>query len=329
MRSNTPNAYDEHSVELLMQVATHLTPAIQNALDHQQSIRLSEERERSLLLDVQNQELQRLNEAKSQFLSTVSHELKTPLTSISAFTDILLKNRQGGMTERDLSQLAVVQRNNRRLGSLIDDLLDLSRLDRDSMELTRTSFDVTALIKEVVEGFQPIADTKAQSVFLTLTRRPVWLLADKDRLVQVITNLLSNASKYSSESGVIKIATRRWKDRVYFSVSDNGIGISEEDQESLFTLFFRADNENTRSEPGTGIGLYIARSIVEMHGGKIGVKSSGSGGTTVNFYIPAASSTAPSGHASADSTNIVPWSRLDQVPDEQIDPPGFSADEVG
>ncbi|MDA1258491.1 MAG: GAF domain-containing protein, partial [Chloroflexi bacterium] len=133
LRSETQGVYTLRTVDLLERVASYLTPAIQNALQHQQAIHLVEERERSLLLDQKNRELQQLNEAKSQFLSTVSHELKTPLTSITAFTDILMKNRRGGMTDTDLSQLKIVQRNNQRLGNLIDDLLDLSRLDRGAM----------------------------------------------------------------------------------------------------------------------------------------------------------------------------------------------------
>jgi signal transduction histidine kinase len=114
---------------MLERVATYLTPAVQNALEHRREKNLAEERERSLILNHENRELQRLSEAKSQFLTTVTHELKTPLTSITAFTNILHKNRRGNMGEKELSQLVVIQRNNRRLKNLIDDLLDLSQID--------------------------------------------------------------------------------------------------------------------------------------------------------------------------------------------------------
>ena len=318
LRSNRTGAYDERSAELLERVATYLTPAVQNALEHRQAIRLAQERERSLVLDHENRELQRVNEANSRFLSTVSHELKTPLTSITAFTEILLKNRRGGMTQTDLSQLAVIQRNNRRLGNLIGDLLDLSQIDRGGMNLTMSEFDVGELVTEVVDGFLPISDAKSQPIARSVPGRPVRLRADRDRLLQVLTNLLSNASKYSPSEALIQIAARRWKDRLYFSVTDRGFGISNEDRESLFTLFFRADNEETRTEPGTGIGLYIARSIVELHDGKITVTSPPGGGTTVSFYVPGAFSGAANMEQGPTATaRVIPWSRLDELPEPQ------------
>ncbi|MCH7643063.1 MAG: GAF domain-containing protein, partial [Chloroflexi bacterium] len=318
LRSDTGDAYDERSTEMLERVAHSLTPAIQNALEHRQAMRLAQERERSLVLDHENRELQRTNEANSRFLSTVSHELKTPLTSITAFTDILLKNRRGGMTETDLSQLTVIQRNNRRLGNLIGDLLDLSQIDRGGMKLNMTEFDVGELITEVVEGFRPIADAKSQPIVHSAPGRPVRLRADRNRLMQVLTNLLSNASKYSPRDALITVLARRWKNRLYFTTIDCGIGISEEDHKSLFTLFFRADNVNTRAESGTGVGLHIAQTIVELHGGEITVTSSVGEGTTVSFYVPGAfSGTGNTDQGRAAEASIIPWSRLDDLPEPQ------------
>ena len=318
LRSDTGDAYDERSTEMLERVAHSLTPAIQNALEHRQEMRLAQERERSLVLDHENRELQRTNEANSRFLSTVSHELKTPLTSITAFTDILLKNRRGGMTETDLSQLTVIQRNNRRLGNLIGDLLDLSQIDRGGMKLNMTEFDVGELITEVVEGFRPIADAKSQPIVHSAPGRPVRLRADRNRLMQVLTNLLSNASKYSPRDALITVLARRWKNRLYFTTIDCGIGISEEDHKSLFTLFFRADNVNTRAESGTGVGLHIAQTIVELHGGEITVTSSVGEGTTVSFYVPGAfSGTGNTDQGQAAEATIIPWSRLDDLPEPQ------------
>lgn len=316
LRSNAADAYDQRSREMLEHVATYLTPAIQNALDHQQAIHLAEERERSLMLDIENQELQRSNEAKNQFLETVTHELKTPLTSIAAFTDILLRNQRGGMTDKDLSQLVVIQRNGRRLGNLIDDLLDLNQIDHGGLELAVTEFDVAGLIAEVADRFRVISEAKSQRLVCHFPDRPVNLRADRDRLAQVLTNLISNASKYSPAGSLIEIASRRWKDRLYFSVTDHGSGISIKDQESLFTLFFRADNEVTRSVPGTGIGLYVARTIVDLHGGEITVTSPPGEGATVSFYVPGASADVVNTEQEiADPGKIIPWSRLDVLPE--------------
>jgi PAS domain S-box-containing protein len=315
LQSHTADAYDESSKDLLERVATSLTPAVQNALQHSREKGLALERERSLILDHENQELQRLSDAKSQFLTTVTHELKTPLTSITAFTNILLKNRSGRMTEKELSHLVVIQRNNRRLKNLIDDLLDLSQIDQDGLSLTLTDFNVDELLSEVVDGFKPISDAKSQELISSSPAQPVVIRADRDRLSQVMINLLSNASKYSPNGENIHLTARRWKDRIYFSVTDQGMGISNEDKEGLFTLFFRADNEETRSVPGTGIGLYIVKTIVDLHGGKIEAKSPPGGGTSIIFYIPGAySGVIDTQQQERMMARVIPWSRMDDLP---------------
>ena len=136
--------------------------------------------------------------------------------------------------------------------------------------------------------------------------------------MQVLTNLLSNASKYSPREAQITVRARRWKNRLYFTTIDCGIGSSEEDHKSLFTLFFRADNVNTRAESGTGVGLHIAQTIVELHGGEITVTSSVGEGTTVSFYVPGAfSGTGNTDQERAAEATIIPWSRLDDLPEPQ------------
>jgi signal transduction histidine kinase len=323
LRSNAADAYDERSIDKMERVATYLTPAVQNALEHDREMRLAQERERSLILGHENRELQRLNEAKSRFLTTVTHELKTPLTSITAFTNILLKNRVGGMTERDLSQLVVIQRNNRRLKNLIDDLLDLSQIDQGGLSLTMSEFNAGEMLTEVLDGFRPITDAKSQEIISSFPSRPVSIRADRDRLAQIMTNLLSNASKYSPNGAEIGVSARRWKDRLYFSVTDHGIGISDEDRKSLFTLFFRADNVETRAIPGTGIGLYIAKTIIDLHGGRIEVRPPTGDGTTMGFYVPGAHNIAIDAEQHPETlAAIIPWSRMDELPEEQEEATG-------
>lgn len=312
----TADAYDERSIDMLERVATYLTPAIQNSLERDRETRLAQERERSLFLDHENRELQRLAETKSQFLTTVTHELKTPLTSITAFTNILLKNRVGGMTERDLSQLVVIQRNNRRLKNLIDDLLDLSQIDQGGLSLTVSEFNAGEMLAEVLDGFRPITDAKSQEIVSSFPSKPVGIRADRDRLAQIMTNLLSNASKYSAKGAQIDVSARRWKDRLYFSVTDHGIGISDDDRKSLFTLFFRADNEETRAVPGTGIGLYIAKTIVDLHGGKIEARPPMGDKTTISFYVPGAYSGVTDAELKEQvMARVIPWSRMDELPE--------------
>ncbi|MBT4074445.1 MAG: GAF domain-containing sensor histidine kinase [Chloroflexi bacterium] len=315
LQSHSADAYDERSIDMLERVATYLTPAVQNALDRSREKRLAAERERTLILDHENRELQRISEAKSQFLTTVTHELKTPLTSITAFTNILLKNRQGSLTEKDLSQLVVIRRNNRRLKNLIDNLLDLSQIDQDGLSLTPSEFDAGDLLNEIVDSFTPITDAKSQTITASAPGKPVGVRADRDRISQVMTNLLNNASKYSPNGSEITIAARRWRNRLYLSVTDHGIGIATEDHKSLFGLFFRADNEETRSVPGTGIGLYIVKTIIDLHDGKIEAKATPEGGTTIEFYIPGAFSAAIDTKLQRRlMARVIPWSRMDDVP---------------
>lgn len=284
--SSQPSAYSALSMELLDRVVAYVTPAVQNALEHRQALELAKERERVIDLDARNQELERLSESKNRFISTVSHELKTPLTSMLAFTDILRKNRHGTLGEQEDSHLGVIQRNGRRLALLIDDLLDLGRIDRGDFSLSKTEFDATELFTDIQAVFQPIIETKRQTMALKFPGGPIWISADRDRLAQVLSNLIGNASKYSQEETEMALTVRRRLDRLYVTVQDHGIGIPDDDLPNMFTSFFRADNEATRSESGTGLGLYIARNIVHLHGGRIEINSVEGEGTTVKFNLP-------------------------------------------
>ncbi|MDA1257194.1 MAG: ATP-binding protein [Chloroflexi bacterium] len=278
--------YSNLSLELLNKVATYVTPAVQNAVEHRQTLELAQARERVIDLDARNRELERLSEAKSRFIATVSHELKTPLTSMLAFTDILQKDRHGRLGDREVGQLEVIKRNGRRLALLIDDLLDLSGLERGDFSLTLSEFDATELFTEVHDAFQPTIETKRQTLTLKMPESPVWISADRARLTQVVSNLVSNAAKYSPENSEISLVARRRLDRMHVTIQDHGIGIPAGDQSNMFTPFFRANNEATRAESGTGLGLYIARNIIALHGGRIEIDSTEGEGTTIKFNVP-------------------------------------------
>ena len=248
----------------------------------------------------------------------MSHELKTPLTSIVAFTDILLHNRTGQLSPRDLSQLLVMQRNGRRLGALIDDLLDLGRLEGGTFNLSLSDFDACAAVDEVVPSFIPILEPRGQtSVAAVPRRRQLWVHADRDRLAQVLSNLLSNASKYSPDGARLELSLRGRLDRLCLTVRDHGVGISAADRDKLFTLFFRADTETTRAVSGTGLGLYITRQIVELHGGEIRVRSKPGVGTTVTCSVPGLLNEPPRVVAlrGAADREPEPMSRLDEPAD--------------
>ncbi len=281
-----PDGYSARDRALLQRVSAQIAGAFANARLHEQTIRLARERELRQRLDQEKRELERVNEEKSKFLSTVSHELKTPLASILALAEVLMKNRQGNLQDRQVEHIQVIHRSGRRLGVLINDLVDMSRIDSGQLTLDVAPFDTLLLFDELIPAFMPILATRHQTFKLALPLDPLWIEADRDRVEQVVTNIISNASKYSPDAAVIELGAAAVDGRLEVTVRDHGIGISEEDQRQLFTAFFRAGNKETRNVPGTGLGLVIAKSLVEMHDGEIRLESERGRGTTVTFSLP-------------------------------------------
>ena len=226
------------------------------------------------------------NQAKSEFLSTVSHELKTPLTSIVAFTGLLLRNKDDLLGERDMHKLHIVNRNGERLRILIDDLLDFSRIEAGTVDVLSREIDVREVLDELHDSFQPIFEAKRQTLTVSLPSVSVRINADPERLGQVVSNLLSNASKYSPEETRTELLI--WSDSTdaYVAVRDHGIGIRAEDLANVFTPFFRVDNEETRQVPGAGLGLAISQGIIDLHGGDISAVSRVGGGTEFRIRLP-------------------------------------------
>jgi len=226
------------------------------------------------------------NRTKTRFLATVSHELKTPLTSISAFTDILKKNRSGNLRERELKQLDVIGRNVHRLNLLINDLLDLTRIDAGTLTLESGDFRISDLLRDMSAMFEPILSKRNQRLEVDDRSAGLWLTGDRNRMEQMVTNLVTNASKFSPEGTAISMKAKIKAEQLELTISDKGVGIPLESQAQIFEAFYRVDNEETRSVPGTGVGLYITASIVNLHGGKISVQSRPGKGTTIRVTLP-------------------------------------------
>ncbi len=224
---------------------------------------------------------------KSEFISLVSHELRTPLTSIKGYVDLLMDGEVGEVPEEQLEFLGIVKSNADRLVTLINDLLDISRIESGRVELKLASVDVVRIIRGVVTLLKPQIESKGQELSLDLPAIPVVASGDSDRVTQIVTNLLSNAYKYTPAGGTIGISVRTEGEWVRVEVQDSGIGLSEEEQAQLFTKFFRAKNRTTQEVGGTGLGLPIVKSLVEMHGGKITVFSAPGQGSTFAFTLPA------------------------------------------
>ncbi len=229
-------------------------------------------------------ELRQSERLRRELTANVSHELRTPLTSIKGFTETLL---DGAMREEDTCRrfLTIINSEADRLVKLVDDLLDLSRLESKRATLDLRPVDVGALVAHAVDKLQPLARTGGLTVDLH-SLPGVWVTADRDRLEQVLTNLIDNALKYTPAGGRVQVSVTLDNGDVAVAVSDTGRGIRPEDVPHVFERFYRADRSRTRGSGGTGLGLAIAKHIVEAHGGRIGVRSQMDEGTTFTFTLP-------------------------------------------
>ncbi len=250
------------------------------------TLKIRTERELSDRSMLDSLELKRVGHMKDRFLSSITHELMTPLTSIIAFTGIVLRNRDGNLASKDIDHLEVIKRNTAQLQSLFDNLLELSLLGKGECELFYARFNLRQTLDDVTEAFIPAIERKNQKLQLNYHDSDAIVEADDGRLRQVISNLLSNAIMYSPEGTEITVSAWVTDHLFTVTVSDNGIGFSEEDQDHLFTPFFRADNETTRSVTGTGIGLVSSKQIVELHGGQLKLESNRGEGTTIHVSVP-------------------------------------------
>jgi signal transduction histidine kinase len=242
-------------------------------------------------------DLQSANIAKSDFVSLVSHELKTPMTSIRGYADLLAQGVVGPINEVQTNFLNTIRSNVNRMATLVSDLADVSRIEAGRMRLEFSALSLDEVIQEVVRSQQGQIDEKKQTLNenIPLDLPLVW--GDLNRVTQVLTNLLSNANKYTPPEGSITITAARADNQwdaagppqvVCVSVQDTGFGISPKDQEKIFQKFFRSEDQNIRETVGTGLGLNITRHLVEMQGGRIWFESELGKGTTFHFTIPVA-----------------------------------------
>jgi PAS domain S-box-containing protein len=230
----------------------------------------------------ERKELERL---KSDFISTVSHELRTPLTSIKGYVDLVLAGDVGPLTPEQKEFLTIVSQNTTRLTELINDLLEIERLESGRIEFEFAELDLAEVLENVARSLHVNAEQKGLE-FLTEIPSGLKVRGDRERLAQVFLNLLSNAIKYTP-AGTVELRAHQEDDAVVVEVRDTGIGISESDLQKLFQKFFRSDNPYVRKVGGTGLGLSIAKAIVERHGGTITVKSQLGQGSTFTVRLPA------------------------------------------
>jgi len=227
----------------------------------------------------------RLERAKSEFVATASHELRSPLTSIKGFVE-LLAGAPAGMSERQKEFVDIILRSTDRLVELVNDLLDVARLEADHVEISRRPIDAAEAVREVAELMGPRIQAKHQHLELELGPALPLAMADPGRLRQIVANLLTNAHLYTPEAGRIKLSGRADEDWVRIEVADSGVGMSQDELDHVFERFFRAGD--ARANSGTGLGLSIVKSLVDLHQGRLEVSSQPGQGTTFSVLIPAA-----------------------------------------
>jgi signal transduction histidine kinase len=253
-------------------------------------------------------ELTRANNSKSEFVSFVAHELKTPMTSMKGYTDLLLGGVVGQLNDQQRTFLGTIRSNIERMNTLVSDLNDVTKLQTNNLHMEFSPVDFRNVVTETLRPLQKQIQDKEQELAIEFPDALPQIMADQNRLIQVLTNLVSNAHKYSPPEGRITIRgqvedeliTAKGKKNgsvLHITVQDTGIGMSAEDQAKLFTPYFRSENPLAREQPGTGLGLTITRGIVERHGGDIWLESELGAGTAFHFTVPLAIESEPATEA--------------------------------
>jgi signal transduction histidine kinase len=242
------------------------------------------------LLSEQNERLVEADRLKDEFVALISHDLRTPLTSILGYLELTLEDEELSASQR--GYLEVVERNAQRLLRLVSDLLFVARLEAGQLELHESELDLASVVEQSVHEAEPRA--AAGGITLKCETEPVpGMAADRGRMFQLLDNLVSNAIKFTPAGGEVRVRVTGGNGVVRLEVTDTGIGIPAEDQQRLFERFFRASTAADRQIAGTGLGLYIARAIVEAHGGEISVESEAGRGTAFRVEIPAVHAPVP------------------------------------
>jgi PAS domain S-box-containing protein len=234
-------------------------------------------------------DLDRVDQMKSEFVSMVSHELRTPLTSIKGYVDMVLDGEAGNINEEQTSYLEVAKNNTDRLIDLVNELLDISRIEAGRIELKLRALPIQDIVRSVAVSLRTQMEESNIELKLDMPQKPVMVFADAGRLTEILTNLLINANHYSTGGASIAVSMHVIDGQARIDVTDTGIGIAPEDVDKIFNKFYRVDNSITRQVGGTGLGLAVKKSLVELHGGQIWVSSGLGEGSTFSFTIPLAS----------------------------------------
>ncbi|MBN1813542.1 MAG: GAF domain-containing protein [Anaerolineae bacterium] len=291
--------FAEEELQLAEGIVREAAVAIQNAhLFEEVEASGIELQQRAKALEKANTRLQELDRLKSQFLAHMSHELRTPLNSVIGFSEVLCDGLVGQLTPEQLECADNILGSGEHLLALINDILDLSKIEAGRMKLDMKTFDVKRWLQEAQKTIAPLVERKSQTLVVDLAENLPPLIADPFRIKQVLINLLGNANKFTPEGGHITLSCRMADpETMIFSVADTGAGIKLEDQEIIFEEFRQSSSASVGETEGTGLGLAISKRLVEMHGGHMWVDSEYGAGSTFSFLLPTSSSKARSGAA--------------------------------
>ncbi|MCX5749663.1 MAG: HAMP domain-containing sensor histidine kinase [Candidatus Saganbacteria bacterium] len=233
-----------------------------------------------------NLDLKKALRIKSEFLRNINHEIRTPLTAMLGYCDIIERKQLGELNERQIKAVDALKRNGQDLLGLINQLLDLSKLEDNKLGLNEEWFNIAKVISDVTVNIEPLASKKDINISTKIDENVITVFGDPDRIKQILLNLLSNSIKFTDNGGKVTVETKDDKDEVIVSVSDTGVGIKSGDLQSIFEPFSQVDGSQTRKYGGAGIGLSIVKSLVEAHGGSVTVESEFGKGSVFSFTIP-------------------------------------------
>lgn len=283
----------EGDVEILSILAGQIASGIENAKLYEELWKSHQELEqrvnhRTKELALANEKLRNIDKLKSDFVSAVSHELRTPLTSIKGYAAILIAEKLGPLPPAVKERLEKINKHSDSLTKLVNDLLDISRIESGKTGMKLERVNLTEIAEEVSDIIMPQLKEKNIRLVLELPQEIPLCLADKTQIGRVFTNLLSNALKFTPEKGSISIKVKDSKNLAQVDIHDTGIGIAEDDLARIFEEFYRIDNPINQQIKGTGLGLSLVKHIIEAHKGKIWVTSALNKGTTFSFTLPKA-----------------------------------------
>jgi signal transduction histidine kinase len=272
LQSYEKNRYSETDVQLLRSIATQTNLAMSNA-------RLFEE------IQASNEQLRQLDNLKNQFLANVSHELRTPLNSIIGFSKVILKGIDGPLTDDQKDDVTAIYENGQMLLSLINEILDMAKIEAGRMTVTMEMVDAELMAQKVLKTVRSLVNEDHVALISGIEPNLPLLEADPVRLRQILNNLLSNAAKFTNE-GSIRLQMRRQDGHLHIAVEDTGIGIHQQDYQKLFRPFEQVENRDARVAGGTGLGLPITQWLVQMHNGRIWLESQPGQGSTFHILLP-------------------------------------------